>query len=68
MKQRIYGALLIVCGVLTVLPDRDITAAVFLVPLGLYVMLTRECVLCETKKAPIHARNMDKRQTQRAVR
>lgn len=47
MKQRIYGALLIVCGVLTVLPEHDLTAAVFLVPLGLYVMLTKENVLYE---------------------
>lgn len=46
-RQRIYGLLLIICGLLTALPEHDLTAAVFLVPLGLYVMLTKENVLYE---------------------
>lgn len=44
-KQKILGGLLIALGILSaILLAGDITAALFLVPLGLYICLTKEAV------------------------
>lgn len=43
LEQKLAGLALIVCGVLTaVIAGGDITAAVVLVPLGLWLLFTRE--------------------------
>lgn len=44
-KQRRMGAALVLLGIISVLPEGDATAAAFLVPLGVSVMLTKECVI-----------------------
>ena len=45
LDQKIAGVTLAVCGVLTaVIAGGDITAAVVLVPLGLWLLFTRERV------------------------
>lgn len=50
-EQRCSGLALIVCGVLTaVIADGDITAALVLVPLGLWLLFTRERVLYTGKE------------------
>ena len=50
-EQRIGGLVLTVCGVLTaILADGDITAALVLVPLGLWLLFTRERVLYTGKE------------------
>ena len=51
-KQRRLGLVLAVCGVLTaVVAGGDITAALVLVPVGVWMMATREAVLYEAKRA-----------------
>jgi hypothetical protein len=45
LKQRLIGIALIVLGILSVIPERDATAAVMLVPLGLYDLFTKKNVL-----------------------
>lgn len=50
-RQRRMGAVLVVCGVLSaVIGGGDITAALVLVPLGLWMMFVKEAVLYEEKK------------------
>ena len=50
-RQRRYGAALVLLGVLSaVIGGGDITAALVLVPLGLWMMCTKEAVLYEEKK------------------
>lgn len=50
-RQRRYGAVLAVCGVLNaVVAGGDITAALVLVPLGLLLLCTKECVLYEEER------------------
>lgn len=44
-KQRILGGLLVLCSVLCPLLLQDITASVFLLPLGVGVMVTKDKVI-----------------------
>ena len=44
-KQRILGGLLVLCSVLCPLLLQDITASVFLFPLGVGVMVTKDKVI-----------------------
>lgn len=44
-KQRILGGLLVLCSVLCPLLLQDITASVFLFPLGVGVMVTKDRVI-----------------------
>ena len=45
IKQRILGGLLVLCSVLCPLLLQDITASVFLFPLGVGVMVTKDRVI-----------------------
>lgn len=45
IKQRIAGGLLVLCSVLCPLLLQDITASVFLFPLGVGVMVTKDRVI-----------------------
>lgn len=50
MRQRGYGALTVALGVISVpLLDMDATAALLFVPLGLYVMFTRQLLTEESE-------------------
>lgn len=50
-RQRRYGAALAACGVLSaVVAGGDITAALVLVPLGVWMLCTKECVLYEEER------------------
>ena len=44
-KQKIMGGVLVLCSVLCPLLLQDITASVFLLPLGVGVMVTKERVI-----------------------
>ena len=47
-KQKFLGALLVVTGILTVIiSGGDITTALLLVPMGLYIVFTKEAVLLD---------------------
>lgn len=45
IKQIIAGAMLVGVGIVSVIATNDATAAVFLAPLGLYTIFTRETVV-----------------------
>lgn len=45
LKQKLSGIALIIAGILSVIPDHDATAAAIIVPLGLYLVFTREQVV-----------------------
>lgn len=45
IKQRICGGVLVLCSVLCPLLLQDITASVFLLPLGVGVMVTKDKVI-----------------------
>lgn len=47
LKQKLVGLVIIVLGVLSVLPERDVTAAVLMVPAGIWIALTKERVLIQ---------------------
>ena len=49
LKQKLYGFLFVVIGFLSIIPDKDATAAIWLVPFGIYVMLTKEKIIYERK-------------------
>lgn len=50
IKQRLYGALTVVLGVISVpLLDMDATAALVFIPLGLYAMFTRQLITDESE-------------------
>lgn len=44
IKQKLYGIALIAIGILSVLPDKDATAALLIVPMGIYMVFTKEKV------------------------
>ena len=47
-RQKIHGAILAVCGVLSaILFEGDITAALLLVPFGLYIVFTKKALLID---------------------
>lgn len=49
-RQRRYGAALVLLGVLSaVIGGGDITAALVLVPLGIWMLRTKEAILYEEK-------------------
>lgn len=51
IKQRIMGIIMIVLGIISaVVLDGDVTACMIVVPLGIWLMVTKKCVcdyLCE---------------------
>ena len=60
-KQRIYGAIVVALGILSAIAlDGDITAAMFLVPLGLYVMFTKKMVVTDDYFYEMEAKQFDK--------
>ena len=44
LKQKLSGIALVIIGILSILPEKDATAALLLVPIGLYVTFTKEQV------------------------
>jgi hypothetical protein len=42
IKQKIAGMIFIACGIISALPERDITAAILIVPLGIYAIFTKK--------------------------
>lgn len=51
-RQRRYGAALVLLGVLSaVIGGGDITAALVLVPLGIWMLCTKEEILYEEKRS-----------------
>lgn len=51
-RQRRYGAALVLLGVLSaVIGGGDITAALVLVPLGIWMLRTKEAILYEEKRS-----------------
>lgn len=60
-KQRIYGAIVVALGILSAIAlDGDITAALLLVPLGLYVMFTKKMVVTDDYFWEMEAKKCDK--------
>jgi hypothetical protein len=60
-KQKICGAIVAALGVLSaIILNGDITAALLLVPLGLYVMFTKEKVLMDDYYYECKAKECDK--------
>lgn len=50
-RQRRYGAALVVLGVLmAAVSGGDVTAALVLAPLGIWMLCTKECVLYEEER------------------
>ena len=45
MKQKLVGIATIIFGILTVIPEKDITAASLLVSFGLYMIFTKEYII-----------------------
>ena len=45
VMQKVFGGILLIIGVITPVVIQDATISVLTVPLGLYLMLTREVVL-----------------------
>lgn len=45
IKQKIIGVILAILGILSVLPEHDGTAALLLVPLGVYIFFTHKEVV-----------------------
>ena len=50
IKQKLNELALIMCGILApVILDGDATVSVLFLPLGAYLMFTRNCVIIDTK-------------------
>ena len=45
-KQRACGAVLLIAAILSAVIAQDSTAAVILIPLALYIMITKKHVMC----------------------
>lgn len=45
-KQRACGAVLLIIAILTTVISQDSTAAVMLIPIALYIMITKKHVMC----------------------
>ena len=45
-KQRACGAVLLIVAILTAVISNDSTAAVILIPIALYIMITKKHVMC----------------------
>lgn len=60
-KQKLYGVALIVLGVLSgILLDGDITVALLLVPLGAYLIFTKDMVITDDYFYEMEAKKFDK--------
>ncbi len=42
IKQKIVGMIVTACGVISVLPEHDLTAAILIVPVGIYAIFTKK--------------------------
>lgn len=42
IKQKIAGMIFIACGIISALLEHDITAAILIVPLGIYAIFTKK--------------------------
>ena len=62
-KQQLLGVGILLLGVLTsIILDGDITVALFLTPLGLYLILTRKmCIIDDYYRAVKHCEKMRNR-------
>ena len=50
IKQKLIGLALIMCGIIApVILDGDATVSVLILPLGAYLIFTRNCVIIDTK-------------------
>lgn len=49
LKQRLYGLIMVVLGIWSAVVTGDGTAALMVVPMGLYAMFTKEYILTEGK-------------------
>lgn len=50
VKQKFVGLVLIMCGIIApVILDGDATVSVLILPLGAYLIFTRNCVIIDTK-------------------
>lgn len=45
IKQRLSGIVMAAIGIITFLPERDITVSLFALPLGIFLLLTKERVM-----------------------
>ena len=51
MKQKLYGIILLFIGILTpFFLDGDVTFSILIIPLGLYIILTKENIFLENIK------------------
>lgn len=41
IKQKIVGMIVTACGIISALPEHDITAAILIVPVGIYAIFTK---------------------------
>ena len=49
LKQRLYGLIMVVLGIFSAVYTGDGTAALMVVPMGLYAMFTKNYILTEDK-------------------
>lgn len=42
IKQKLAGVVAIACGILSALPEHDLTAAILIVPVGIYAIFTKK--------------------------
>lgn len=42
IKQKILGMIVTACGIISALPEHDITAAILIVPVGIYAIFTKK--------------------------
>lgn len=60
-KQKILGGVLIAIGILSaILFGGDVTAALLIVPLGLYIAFTKEAVITDDYFYELEAKQFDK--------
>ena len=59
-KQKLIGLGFIILGLLTILIEWDITVALFMVPIGLAVMLTKDMVITDDYFYEMEAKKFDK--------
>lgn len=60
-KQKFMGGILIALGILSaIMSDGDITAALLLVPIGLYLVFTKEPVITDDYFYELEVKKFDK--------
>lgn len=42
IKQKIVGMIVTACGIISALPEHNITAAILIVPVGIYAIFTKK--------------------------